>query len=163
MRMKNICVIENCNKNVHGLGKCSYHYNKEYNVAQRKLPKYRCYHSWYSMVKRCSSRSGYLYKYYSSRGIFVCDRWKNSFHNFVEDMGYPDDGMTIERINNDDGYYKENCRWASMQEQSLNKRTSHFIYRNGIKLNVSLWAKRLGVDKKTVVDWDNKNYNSRFI
>jgi hypothetical protein len=77
------------------------------------------------MKSRCydSKRNGY--KNYGGRGIKVCDRWLNSFENFLTDMGRkPGPEYSIDRIDNDGNYEPGNCRWATMQEQSQNKRTS---------------------------------------
>ena len=67
------------------------------------------YRTWTSMNNRCTNINDEHYKYYGERGITVCKRWKNSFVLFLEDMGDRPKGKTIERINNDLGYFKENC------------------------------------------------------
>lgn len=82
------------------------------------------YNSWACMKQRCDNPKNPNYKYYGERGIKVCKRWK-SFENFIEDMGVkPDQGMSIERINNNRGYCKSNCKWATAKEQSNNKRNN---------------------------------------
>lgn len=80
--------------------------------------EYRC---WASMKQRCYNKNNVRYKNYGGRKIFICDRW-NKFENFLFDMGsIPTKNHSIDRINNNDGYYKENCRWATRTEQQQNK------------------------------------------
>jgi hypothetical protein len=79
------------------------------------------YTSWRKMIERCR-KSHPQYEDYRGRGITVCRRWLESFCAFVEDMGKRPEGMTIDRINNDKGYCKENCRWATKKQQAATRR-----------------------------------------
>ena len=83
----------------------------------------RTYSIWNAMRQRCHNPNQPHYSRYGGRGIEVCEEWRRSFVAFYSDMGDPPtDSHTIDRINNDDGYHKGNCRWATRQEQQKNKR-----------------------------------------
>ncbi len=79
------------------------------------------YRIWIGMKKRCSQDHKY-FRNYAGRGITICDEWKHSFPNFLRDMGIRPEGMSLDRINNDGSYEPTNCRWATLSEQSRNKR-----------------------------------------
>jgi hypothetical protein len=88
------------------------------------LSGHKLYGTWYNMVERCTNSSNISYKYYGGRGITVCDSWKN-VENFINDMeGSYQEGMTLERVDTNKGYCKENCTWASPSVQAFNKRPS---------------------------------------
>ena len=79
--------------------------------------------AWTGMKQRCTNEKSLAYDNYGGRGIFVCDEWLNSFEKFYEDMGSRTDGMSLDRIDTNDGYYKDNCRWATGSTQIINQRT----------------------------------------
>jgi len=78
--------------------------------------------SWESMKQRCFNSKNHKYPIYGGRGIKVCDRWKDSFKNFLDDMGERPKGKTLDRINPDGNYEPLNCRWATNLEQRHNRR-----------------------------------------
>lgn len=85
-------------------------------------PEYRC---WSSIKTRCNNKRYFQYHFYGGRGITICDEWKNNFLQFLKDMGRrPGNNYSIDRINNNKGYSKENCRWTTISEQNRNKRNS---------------------------------------
>lgn len=93
------------------------------------------YGSWDGMKRRCFNKAAKDYIRYGARGITVCDRWKNSFENFIADMGFkPTIKHTLDRINNDGNYEPENCRWATTKEQAANKRVGKLKKEEVIKI-----------------------------
>jgi hypothetical protein len=81
------------------------------------------YHTWYSMKYRCNNTNSKDYPDYGGRGITICDRWLESFDNFYKDMGEkPTAKHSLDRINVNGNYEPSNCRWATIAEQSNNKR-----------------------------------------
>ena len=82
------------------------------------------YKTWGTMKQRCYNPNNHKYPLYGGRGIRVCDRWLNSFSNFLKDMGDRPEGMTLDRFPNKDGNYEpNNCRWATDSEQNYNRRS----------------------------------------
>ncbi len=104
-------------------------------------PTYSC---WQNMLNRCRNENVTGYDDYGGRGIKVCKRWEK-FENFLEDMGVRPPEMTIERKNNNLGYSKGNCRWATKTDQANNRRSSRFVLVNGISMTVAQAARSLGV------------------
>lgn len=84
------------------------------------------------MIERCYRHTSKFYKDYGGRGIKVCDEWRNSFIAFISDMGLrPDNNLTLERMDNNDGYHPTNCKWATMKEQMRNRRNNTKYMWNG--------------------------------
>jgi hypothetical protein len=110
----------------------------------------RVYNIWLGVVQRCTNPNRDTFSYYGGRGITICDRWKD-FNNFYEDMGDPPEGHTLERKDNNVGYAKDNCVWATKEQQSNNTRRNRYIEVDGVKLTVAQWAKLSGVPAVTII------------
>jgi hypothetical protein len=82
------------------------------------------YNIWVMMKQRCLNTKNKDYPNWGGRGITVCDRWLESFNNFLEDMGQKPENNSLDRINNDGNYEPSNCRWATSIQQQNNRRTS---------------------------------------
>ena len=117
--------------------------------------KTRAYRIWAHLRERCRNPNCKGFKYYGGNGRDVCDRWL-IFENFFEDMGECPEGMTLERIDNTKGYYKENCRWATQLEQANNKSNTHWIDYKGEIMSLPQWARRLGMQIETLRQRINK-------
>ena len=113
---------------------------------------------WNGMTKRCRLKSRSDWHRYGGRGIKTCDRWQE-FLRFKEDMydsynKHKKNNKTtlLDRIDNDDGYYKENCRWVTAKESCENRITTHWIMCHGEKKTLSDWARSLGITPTTLSD-----------
>lgn len=108
--------------------------------------KSRVYKIWKGIVKRCCNSNASGYYNYGERGIKVCDRWLN-FENFLEDMGEPKEGESIDRINNNGNYEQSNCRWATKTTQMRNFRRNKLVEYNGEVHCLSEWEEILEINR----------------
>lgn len=120
-------------------------------VRRGALPLYLIkdptYRSWRSMRNRCYNPSLPDYRNYGARGITVCDRWRDSFENFLADVGpRPGSEFSIDRYPNNDGNYEPgNVRWATKKQQGNNRRGNHLITHDGRTSTVAEWADILNI------------------
>ena len=109
------------------------------------------YKIWRGMKERCFNKASERYNCYGGRGITVCDEWRNSFEAFYTDMGTrPNQSYSIDRIDFNGNYCKENCRWATTEEQSSNKTTNVFVIIDGEKLTLSQVARKFNINYKAL-------------
>lgn len=107
------------------------------------------YRTWANMKTRCDNPSFTYYAEYGGRGISYCDRWVD-FENFLEDMGERPTGKTLDRIDSNKGYLKDNCRWATPREQACNRTNSVELTFNGVTKPLALWADDLALPYHTL-------------
>jgi len=107
--------------------------------------------AWKSMVNRCHNPKNSQYHNYGARGIAVCDRWRYSLDNFIEDMGKkPSPHLSLDRLENSKGYYKENCAWRTDTEQQRNTRWNRNITYKGVTKCMAEWCEILGLTYHTL-------------
>ena len=118
---------------------------------------FHVYTAWLSMKGRCYRISDTNYPRYGEKGIKVCDAWLNSFENFLEDMGLPSKGYSLDRIDVFGNYEKNNCRWSDKDTQYNNCRRSVYYEYLGEKLSETQWSRKLGISRNKVMNWARKN------
>ncbi|QHZ59820.1 HNH endonuclease [Alteromonas phage vB_AmeM_PT11-V22] len=131
----NHCTVNHINKSkvTHGL---SYH------------PLYKTYRG---MIARCYHGNHPSYHRYGGRGIKVCDRWLESFENFLKDVGEkPDNTYSLDRKDNEGDYEPTNCRWATQKQQCNNFSANHIVKYEGTRYTLSELADKIGVKQNTL-------------
>lgn len=125
-------------------------------MANKWKPEYqrnknhRLYTTWRRMRQRCNDSNMPGYENYGGRGIFVCHEWSD-FKTFAKDMDKSfEEGLTLERIDNDGPYSKKNCRWATRREQAENRRNSRMITHRDKTQTLARWAEELGRNRSTL-------------
>ena len=115
--------------------------------------KSRIYRIWCGMLTRCTNPNCRFYNRYGGRGVTVCDRWRESFQAFLDDMGEsPSPKHSIDRVPNHDGNYEPgNCRWATSTEQARNKRNNRILEFNGESKTVMEWSETIGIHWQTIL------------
>lgn len=116
-------------------------------VEQHGMRGTPTYNSWKTMKARCSNPNSPDYESYGGRGITVCDRWE-SFENFIADMGMRPRGMTLDRIDTNGAYSKENCRWATPIQQARNRKSNRLVVFEGQEMTLSEFADKIGIDRR---------------
>ena len=122
------------------------------------------YSVWTNMKYRCIKPNHKRYHDYGGRGIEICDEWLNSFHQFVSDMGERPDGFELDRIDNDKGYCKENCRWIDSKTNKRSRRNTRWVSINdkeytlrdlseeyNISYDTLIWRWRTGIRGKDII------------
>jgi hypothetical protein len=141
------CYYMESNKRIHGTHGHTFNRTK-------KSSEYNC---WVAIKQRCYDKNHSHYSHYGGRGIRVCQRWIDSFENFLSDMGIkPSPSHSIERNDVNGNYEPSNCRWATSAEQAVNKRNSVWYTYNGKEYPRRDLAKLLGVSSSSFVQMLNK-------
>lgn len=102
------------------------------------------------MKNRCLNKNYPKYNHYGGKGVVVCERWLNSFEDFLNDMGERPVGMTLDRINNDGNYEPDNCRWATNIQQLNNTSKNKYIMYKDQTLTLSEWSRVLGLNYELI-------------
>jgi len=105
---------------------------------------------WALIKSRCFNPNVPAFKFYGGRGIVMCQRWRDSFEAFLQDMGECPPGFQIDRINNNGNYEPGNCRWTDKLTQANNTRTNKFLEFNGERLTYAQWARKVGIHVTTI-------------
>jgi len=115
-------------------------------LAGKPSKEYICYHG---MLARCYRPSASNYSRYGAKGIRVCARWKESFENFLADIGpAPTPKHSIQRLDSSGPYAPENCRWATPKTQARSRSTNRLVEYEGVALCVADWADLLGIPQR---------------
>lgn len=110
------------------------------------------YETWKNMKRRCYDSTNKRAKFYSEKGVIVCEEWRNdysAFRSWALANGYKE-GLTIDRIDNDGNYCPENCRWATAKMQANNQSRNRMLTYNGETLTMSEWADKLNITYGTI-------------
>lgn len=117
----------------------------------------KLYTLWQTMIHRCEDKKRAKYNDYGGRGISVCKEWHdpNVFMDWAFENGY-EEGLQIDRINNDGNYEPSNCRWVTLKENTRNRRNTVYLTINGETKCVSEWCETLEISPNTIYWWVKK-------
>lgn len=122
-----------------------------------RTPEHR---AWLAMKNRCHNPRGEKFKYYGGRGIVVCDRWRNSFLDFLADMGpRPSSKHSLDRKEVNGNYEPSNCRWASKLEQVRNTRSNVVAIINGERVHITDASRNLGMCRSSIKERMKKGWS----
>lgn len=122
--------------------------------AGRNAPEYI---TWASMKQRCENPKHASYKNYGARGISVCAAWRDSYEQFLADMGRrPEKGSSIERLNPDGNYEPGNCVWLGQLAQANNRRSTVRVIAFGLTLTAAEASRKFDIPSRTVLNWSQK-------
>jgi hypothetical protein len=126
---------------------CATH-NQMTKHGKHSTPEYKI---WSGIRQRCLNPKHRLYSYYGERGIKIDPKWEASFEQFLRDMGpRPSAQYTIDRIDNNGHYNKENCAWRTRKQQARNRRDNLLLTHNGKTQTMVEWAEELGINSNTL-------------
>jgi hypothetical protein len=117
--------------------------NTKHGESRRRSPEYN---AWQTMRDRCLNPRNKRFAKYGGRGITICDRWLESYTNFLEDMGRrPSAKHSLDRENNDKGYDKDNCRWTTSDVQMTNRSVTRYVDTPDGRIPLATLAKKHGI------------------
>jgi hypothetical protein len=118
------------------------------------------YMVWKAMRSRCNTKGDHAYRNYGGRGISVCEEWSD-FVTFLTDMGTrPTPRHELDRVDNDKGYSKDNCRWITHRQNLNNKRTNRIVTYLGRSMIIAEWAEEIGVNYRTLNNRINRGWST---
>lgn len=143
------CSVEKLN----GITSCGCDFKQKRRTAQVKHGFFGTpiYNIWTHMIARCYNKLNDSYEMYGARGITVCDHWRESFMNFYSDMGdRPTSKHSIDRIDVNGNYCKENCRWATQKQQCNNKTNNFSVEYEGKIYTISQLSEKYSIDRRVL-------------
>lgn len=109
------------------------------------------FRTWIGIRRRCLNTTRKDYARYGGRGITICDRWRDSFANFLADVGpRPSAEHSIDRRDNDGPYSPQNCFWGTRIGQARNKRDTTWLTLNGVRRSLAEWVEITGIPHNTI-------------
>lgn len=127
------------------------------NNRSHGLSKTPTYATWAGIKDRCRRKNSKNWEDYGGRGVRVCERW-DKFENFLQDMGERPPNKSIDRIDNNRGYYPDNCRWATPTEQANNKTTTRWVEFEGNKISMAESSKVYNINYDALKHRLNKGW-----
>ena len=116
--------------------------------GKKKTPEYS---TWARMKDRCNNPKNDKFKHYGGRGIKVCERWMESFADFLADMGpRPSKDHSIDRRDVNGNYCPENCEWATREQQMRSRRTTQHFTVDGVTKTLAEWSRETGIKSRTI-------------
>jgi hypothetical protein len=162
MSIPRVCAAVDCTRKHYAKGYCKVHYERlRRNGTLERLQEShgygtsREYKIWVGIIQRTTNHNSPAYNSYGGRGIRVCERWRLSFSDFLEDMGArPSKEYSVDRIDNNGNYEPGNCRWATRLQQAINRRMNRNNTSGitGVAYRASdrVWWAQIGVDGRTL-------------
>ena len=129
---------------------CAHHEMLVKRNTSHGMTKSKMYGVWASMINRCHNKRVKCYPNYGGRGVSVCDRWKQSFESFYQDVGDAPEGKSLDRVDNDGPYSPENVRWATQQQQAENSRKAVKVGAFGKTQSPRKWSEEFGVPASVI-------------
>ena len=131
---------------------------RRHHVVRHGLSKHPLNIIWHGMKERCLNPNAENYKWYGERGITVCQEWTQdftAFYTWAIQAGWQP-GSELDRINNDEGYSPENCKWVSHKQQCRNRRSNRAITIDGVVKLMCEWEEEAGMGPKILAKWKNR-------